>query len=195
MLTELHKNIKLFGFIAGYQKIVIREEDPINIKATEKMGKLHDLLKENGYKGHELEIYLVRLLFMLFADDTGIFEKDILWEFVETQTKKDGSDIAIKIAQIFQVLNTPNENRQKNLDEIYNKFPYVNGKLFEENLRLAAFDNKMRKIFIESCAMDWSLISPAIFGSLFQSIMDKKERRNLGAHYNISIIKFLIIKS
>ncbi len=183
LLTELHKNIKLFGFIAGYQKIVIREEDPINIKAAEKMGKLHDLLKENGYKGHELEIYLVRLLFMLFADDTGIFEKDILWEFVETQTKKDGSDIAIKIAQIFQVLNTPNENRQKNLDEIYNKFPYVNGKLFEENLRLAAFDNKMRKIFIESCAMDWSLISPAIFGSLFQSIMDKKERRNLGAHY------------
>ncbi len=89
LLTELHKNIKLFGFIAGYQKIVIREEDPINIKAAEKMGKLHDLLKENGYKGHELEIYLVRLLFMLFADDTGIFEKDILWEFVETQTKKD----------------------------------------------------------------------------------------------------------
>ena len=183
LLSELHKNIKLFGFIAGYQKIVIREEDPINIKAAEKMGKLHDLLKEIGYEGHELEIYLVRLLFMLFADDTGIFEKDILWDFVENQTSEDGSDLAIKLHQLFQVLNTPKEKRLKNLDEIYSQFPYVNGKLFEENLRLAAFDSKMREIFIESCAMDWSLISPAIFGSLFQSIMDKNERRNLGAHY------------
>ncbi len=183
LLSELYKNIKLFGFIAGYQKIVIREEDPINIKAAEKMGKLHDLLKEIGYQGHELEIYLVRLLFMLFADDTGIFEKDILWDFVENHTAEDGSDLAIKLHQLFQVLNTPNEKRLKNLDEIYSQFPYVNGKLFEENLKLAAFDSKMREIFIESCAMDWSLISPAIFGSLFQSIMDKNQRRNLGAHY------------
>ncbi len=183
VLSELHKNIKLFGFIAGYQKIKIREEDPINIKAAEKMGKLHDLLKEIGYDGHELEIYLVRLLFMLFADDTGIFEKDILWDFVENQTSEDASDLAPKIAQLFQVLNTPNEKRLKNLDENYAQFPYIYGKLFDENLRLAAFDSKMRKILIESCAMDWSLISPAIFGSLFQSIMDKKERRNLGAHY------------
>ncbi len=183
LLSELHKNIKLFGFIAGYQKIVIREEDPINIKAAEKMGKLHDLLKEIGYEGHELEIYLVRLLFMLFADDTGIFEKDILWDFIENQTNEDGSDLAIKLHQIFQVLNTPNEKRLKNLDEVYAQFPYINGKLFEENLRLAAFDSKMREILIESCAMDWSLISPAIFGSLFQSIMDKNERRNLGVHY------------
>jgi len=183
LLSELHKNIKLFGFIAGYQKIVIREEDPINIKAAEKMGKLHDLLKENGYEGHELEVYLVRLLFMLFADDTGIFEKDTFWHFVENQTSEDGSDLAQKIAQLFQVLDTPNEKRQINLDEIYTQFPYINGKLFEENLRLAAFDSKMREILLESCAMNWSLISPAIFGSLFQSIMDKNERRNLGAHY------------
>ncbi|MCD4793878.1 MAG: hypothetical protein K8R54_11625 [Bacteroidales bacterium] len=183
LLKELHENIKLFGFIAGYQKIVIREEDPINVKAAEKMGKLHDLLKENGYKGHELEIYLVRLLFMLFADDTGIFEKDILWHFIENYTNEDGSDISEKLARLFQVLNTPTEKRQKNLDEIYNQFPYINGKLFEENLLIASFNSKMRQILLESCAMDWSLISPAIFGSLFQSIMDKDARRNLGAHY------------
>ena len=183
LLSELHKNIKLFGFIAGYQKQVIREEDPINIKAASKMGKLHDLLKEIGYEGHELEIYLVRLLFMLFADDTGIFEKDILWDFVENQTSEDGSDLAVKLHQLFQVLNTPNEKRLTNLDENYTQFPYINGKLFEENLKLASFDSKMRKILLESCAMDWSLISPAIFGSLFQSIMDKTARRNLGAHY------------
>ena len=182
-LSEFYKNIKLFGFIAGYQKVVIREEDPINIKAAQKMDKLHDLLKINGYEGHQLEIYLIRLLFMLFADDTGIFEKDIFWDFVENHTKEDGSDLASKMAELFQVLNTPEEKRQKNLNEIYNQYPFINGNLFEENLILAAFDSKMRKILIESCAMDWSLISPAIFGSLFQSIMDKNARRNLGAHY------------
>lgn len=183
LLSELHINIKLFGFIAGYQKITIRDEDPINIRAAEKMGKLHDLLKENGYDGHELEIYLVRLLFLLFADDTGIFDKDIFWDFVENHTSEDGADLANKLAQLFQVLNKPHDKRLKNLDEIYTQFPYINGKLFEENLSIASFDSQMRNILIESCAMDWGLISPAIFGSLFQSIMDKTARRNLGAHY------------
>jgi type II restriction/modification system DNA methylase subunit YeeA len=182
-LSELHKNIKLFGFIAGYQKITIRDEDPINIKAAEKMGKLHDLLRENGYEGHELQIYLVRLLFLLFADDTGIFEKDIFWDFVENHTAEDGSDLAGKLAQLFQVLNKPQDKRLKNLDEIYKQFPYINGKLFEENLSIAAFDSQMRSILLDSCSLDWGLISPAIFGSLFQSIMDKTARRNLGAHY------------
>lgn len=182
-LSELHQNIKLFGFIAGYQKITIRDEDPINIKAAEKMGKLHDLLKENGYEGHELEIYLVRLLFILFADDTGIFEKDIFWDFVENYTSEDGSDLAAKLAQLFNVLNQPQEKRMKNLDEVYTQFPYINGKLFEENLSVASFDSQMRNILLESCGLDWGLISPAIFGSLFQSIMDKTARRNLGAHY------------
>ena len=183
LLSELHKNIKLFGFIAGYQQQIIREEDPINIKAAEKMGKLHDLLKENGYVGHELEVYLVRLLFMLFADDTGIFEKDIMWHYIENHSSKDGSDLGSKLAELFQVLNTPQKKRQKHSNELFNIFPFVNGQLFEENLRIASFDSKMRKILLESCAMDWSLISPAILGSLFQSIMDKTERRNLGAHY------------
>ena len=183
LLSELHQNIKLFGFIAGYQKIIIRDEDPINIKAAEKMGELHDLLKEIGYDGHELEVYLVRLLFMLFADDTGIFEKDIFWDFVENHTAEDGSDLANKLAQLFQVLNKSQDKRLKNLDEIYTQFPYINGKLFEENLSIAAFDSKMRSILLESCGLDWGLISPAIFGSLFQSIMDKTARRNLGAHY------------
>jgi len=182
-LKNLHQNIKLFGFIAGFNKVVIRDEDPINIKAAEKMGKLHDLLKENGYDGHELEVYLVRLLFMLFADDTGIFEKDIFWDFVENHTSEDGSDLAPKLAQLFDVLNKSQDKRLKNLDEIYAQFPYINGKLFEENLSIASFDSEMRNILLESCGLDWGLISPAIFGSLFQSIMDKTARRNLGAHY------------
>ncbi len=118
LLSELHQNIKLFGFIAGFNKVLIRAEDPINIKAAEKMGKLHDLLKENGYEGHELEVYLVRLLFLLFADDTGIFEKGIFWDFIENHTSEDGSDLANKLAQLFDILNKPQEKRMKNLDEI-----------------------------------------------------------------------------
>ena len=183
LLSELHQNIKLFGFIAGYHKITIRAEDPINIKAAEKMGKLHDLLYEDGYRGHELEVYLVRLLFMLFADDTGIFEKDIFTDFVETFTAEDGSDLGMKLGELFQVLNTPIEKRQKNRNEIFNQFPYINGNLFSEKLYFAAFNKEMRQILLDSCYLNWGLISPAIFGSLFQSIMDKTARRNLGAHY------------
>ncbi|MFN8674532.1 MAG: DNA methyltransferase [Candidatus Sericytochromatia bacterium] len=182
-LSELHKNVELFGFIAGYQKRTYRESDPVNIKAAELMGKLHDKLKEIGYVGHELEMYLVRLLFCLFADDTSIFEKDIFLEYLEIKTKEDGSDLASHIHHIFQILNTPKEKRLKNLDEHLTKFPYVNGKLFEENLSIASFDTEMRKILIDACYLDWGQISPAIFGSLFQSVMKPEERRNLGAHY------------
>jgi type I restriction-modification system DNA methylase subunit len=180
---DFHKHIKLFGFIAGYQKRTYKEQDPVNIQAAELMGKLHDQLRESGYEGHPLEIYLVRLLFCLFADDTGIFEKDTFKEFVEIKTKEDGSDLGAVLAQYFQVLNTPNEKRLKTLDEHLNQFTYINGKLFEEHLPIAAFNSGMREILMECNALDWGKISPAIFGSLFQSVMNPQERRNLGAHY------------
>ena len=182
-LKDFYKNVKLFGFIAGYQKRVFKEEDPVNIQAAELMGEFHDQLKAFGYDGHRLEVYLVRLLFVLFADDTGIFEKDVFKEFLEQKTKEDGSDLGALIAQFFQVLNTPLEKRLKNLDDDLNQFPYINGKLFDEPLPIAAFNSKMRKILIEASALDWGKISPAIFGSLFQSVMNPEERRNLGAHY------------
>jgi hypothetical protein len=182
-ISDFHDNIKLFGFIAGYQKRSFKEEDPVNIKAAELMGKLHDQLKDSGYAGHPLEVYLVRLLFSLFADDTGIFEKDTFKEFIELKTREDGSDLGAALAQFFQVLNTPREKRQKNLDEHLNQFPYVNGKLFEEPLPIAAFESKLRAILLRCCGLDWGKISPAIFGSLFQSVMNPQERRNLGAHY------------
>ena len=147
------------------------------------MGKLHDQLKESGYEGHPLEVFLVRLLFCLFADDTGIFEKDTFKEFIEVKTNEDGSDLGAWLAQYFQVLNTPTENRLKNLDEHLVAFPYVNGKLFEEALPIAAFNSRMREILLECSSLDWGKISPAIFGSMFQSVMNPEERRNLGAHY------------
>lgn len=182
-LSELVKNVHLFGFISGYQKKVYKEQDPANIKAAELMGKLHDRLEEIGYEGHPLEVYLVRILFCLFAEDTTIFNKQQFQDFIEQRTSEDGSDLAAKLQELFQVLNTPNEKRFKNLDEQLAEFPYVNGKLFEETLPTASFDSKMRQALLECCYIDWSKISPAIFGSMFQSVMNPKERRNLGAHY------------
>ncbi len=182
-LNEFVNHVELFGFIAGYQKKVYREEDPVNVKAAELMGKLHDRLQEIGYEGHPLEVYLVRLLFCLFAEDTSIFEKQQFQDFIEERTNEDGSDLASRIQEVFQVLNTPLDKRFKNLDEQLNAFPFVGGKLFQEILPVAHFDTKMRQTLLECCYLDWSKISPAIFGSMFQSVMDPKERRNLGAHY------------
>ncbi len=182
-LKDFVNHVHLFGFMAGYEKRVYKDEDPVNIKAAELMGELHDRLKEIGYSGHDLEVYLVRLLFCLFADDTSIFDKGIFWEYVDRHTKEDGSDLAMHIASIFHVLNTPKEKRLKNLDESLMQFPYVNGKLFEETVQPAAFDREMREIFLKACAFDWGKISPAIFGSMFQAVMNQTERRNLGAHY------------
>ncbi|MBP6398373.1 MAG: class I SAM-dependent DNA methyltransferase [Saprospiraceae bacterium] len=182
-LPELYKNVGLFGYLIGVSKKVYKEQDPANIKAAELMGKLHDRLEEIGYEGHPLEVYLVRLLFCLFAEDTSIFEKQQFQDFLEQRTNEDGSDLAAKLQELFQVLNTDKDKRFKNLDEQLNDFPYVNGKLFEESLPTASFDSKMRKALLDCCYIDWSKISPAIFGSMFQSVMNPKERRNLGAHY------------
>jgi hypothetical protein len=182
-LKDLVKNVKHFSFLMGYNKKVYKEQDPANIKAAELMGKLHDRLEEIGYTGHALEVYLVRILFCLFAEDTNIFEKQELQEYIEQRTNIDGSDLAAKLQELFQVLNTPREKRFKNLDEQLAYFPYINGKLFEEMLPTASFDSKMREALLECCYFDWSRISPAIFGSMFQSVMNPKERRNLGAHY------------
>jgi hypothetical protein len=182
-IDELVLNVQSFGYLLGYQKKTYKEQDPANIKAAELMGKLHDRLEEIGYDGHPLEVYLVRILFCLFAEDTTIFNKQQFQDYIEYRTAEDGSDLASKIQELFQVLNTPVDKRFKNLDEQLNEFPYVNGKLFEEILPMASFDSKMRQALLNCCYIDWSKISPAIFGSMFQSVMNPKERRNLGAHY------------
>lgn len=184
VLKELHKKTGLFGFISGYTVQRIEEQDPVNIKAAEKMGRLHDQLKAGGYKGHDLEVLLVRLLFCLFAEDTTIFnQKDEFRIWIENCTREDGSDFGSQLSLLFQVLNTPEEKRQKELDERFGSFPHVNGKLFAETLPIASFNAKMREALLDCCALDWGRISPAIFGALFQSVMDEKARRALGAHY------------
>lgn len=182
-LKDFYKHIRLFGFVAGYQAHAIKPEDPANIKAAELMGKLHDQLKAVGYDGHPLELYLVRLLFCVFADDTSIFERNQFQEYIEAKTAEDGHDIGHHLSGLFHTLNTAPERRLKTLDEHLAAFPYVNGRLFEETLPPAAFDAKMRNALLQCSVLDWSRISPAIFGSLFQSVMVEDARRSLGAHY------------
>jgi hypothetical protein len=182
-LAELHKHVRLFGFIAGYQTQVIQPQNPINIKAAEAMGRLHDQLKAVGYGGRPLEIALVRLLFCLFAEDTGIFERRQFQSWIEEHTREDGSDLGALLSSLFHVLNTPGHDRLTNLEADLSAFPYINGQLFGAPLPPTAFDRPMRDALLDLCALDWSRISPAIFGSLFQSIMDSEARRNLGAHY------------
>lgn len=183
-LAELPKHVEKFGFITGVERRQFKDQDPVNIKASELVGKLHDALEEAGYTGHDLEQFLVRTVFCLFADDTGIFEpRDIFLDLLETRTREDGSDLGGWLAQLFQVLNTSEKKRPKNLDTDLARFPYVNGALFADPLLIPSFDGEMRSRLLDACRFDWSGISPAIFGSLFQSVMDKNERRSQGAHY------------
>ncbi len=147
------------------------------------MGNLHDALEAGGYAGHELERMLVRILFCLFAEDTGIFEPDAFRLYLEDHTKPDGTDVGPQLAQLFQVLNTPKERRQKNLREELAALPYVNGDLYAESLSFAAFDRDMRNAPLACTKFNWSRISPAVFGALFQAVMEPRERRQIGAHY------------
>jgi hypothetical protein len=184
-LTQLLEHIELFGDLAGYKDIdPFKRWDPVNIEAAVKMGELHNRLKDIGYSGHQLELYLVRLMFCLFADDTGIFEPPNLFnKYILERTNEDGSDLALHIQKIFETLNKSKDKRLKTIDEQLNLFPWVNGQLFEEQLEIADFDRPMRDTLIECCALDWSKISPAIFGAMFQSVMNDEERHDIGAHY------------
>jgi len=182
-LADFHKNIHAFAFIPGYKQHRFEEQDPINIRAVEIMGHLHDALEAGGYSGHRLERFLVRILFCLFSEDTGIFEPESFKLYLLNRTAPDGSDLGLHLPRLFDVLNTPPDKRQKNLDEILAAFPYVDGELFAENLGFADFNSDMRNALLACTHFDWSRISPAIFGSLFQSVMDPKERRQIGGHY------------
>ena len=183
-LADLSQHVEKFGFILGRKPRDFSVQDDVNIAASILVGELYDDLKASGYPVHELESYLVRLVFCLFADDTGVFEpRDLLYEFLINRTRVDGSDTGPLLHHIFEVLNTPVEQRQKKLDEEIASFPYVDGHLFESSLTVASFDSVTREKLLDACEFNWSEISPAIFGSLFQSVMDPDKRRAIGAHY------------
>ena len=183
-LDQLPDHVEKFSFILGVASRTFRDQDPANIEAAELVGKLHDSLRDTGYPRHDLERFLVRIAFCLFADDTGVFEpRDILLDFLETRTREDGTDLGPLLMQLFQVLNTPEGQRITTLDEDLARFPYVDGELFADTLWIPAFNAEMRAQLLAACRFNWSSISPAIFGSLFQSVMDSAQRRAQGAHY------------
>lgn len=183
-LPQLHKHVEEFGFMLGVQRRNYGNQAAVNIKAAELLGTIHDALEEKNYRGIDLERLMVRLLFCMFADDTGIFEnKDDFLYLIEERTDENGGNVGRVLNELFEVLDTAPDQRVTGMDPEFAKFPYVNGQLFTGALRTAVFDAQMRDDLIAAAKFDWGKVSPAIFGSLFQSVMDSDERRRKGAHY------------
>lgn len=191
-LKDLVKNLPLFDFMNGGDIDEITEYD-LNEKAALLLGKLHDALEDSGFVGHQLQVFMVRILFCLFAEDTGVFNHNQFVKYLQNFTDESGLDTEMHLAKLFQILDKPNSERNTNLSDELNDFPYVNGDLFKERIEMPSFSSSMREQLLQCCYFNWHNISPAIFGSLFQSIMDKDSRRNLGAHYTseINILKLI----
>lgn len=181
--ADFAREFERFTHIVGYRRLDPTIEVEANVKASELMGRLYDTAKSAGYQDHHANVLLTRLLFLMFGDDTAMWQRGIFYELVQNYTSNDAADLGGQLALLFQVLNTPEKDRSPNLDELLAKFPYVNGGLFSENLPIAAFNKSMRQELITSMRFDWSRISPAVFGSLFQSVKSKDLRRELGEHY------------
>lgn len=191
-LADLSKHAGWFRFLVEKDASPqIVEESPINRKAAYAVSKLHEALLQANFRGRDLEVFLTRLLFCLFADDTGIFGQDGLFRrYVET-TRPDGRDTGQSLASLFDVLDTSDSDRSSNLDERLAAFAYINGSLFSERTRIPSFDADMRTLLVKCAELDWSGISPAIFGAMFQGVLEvhtpdetrQASRRELGAHY------------
>ena len=181
-LNELTDNLQLFKFIYEDEDKNKHEiQDELNIHASELMGDLYDELKNDGYVGYDLELFLIRLLFCVYAEDTGIFKPYQFTDYITNEN--DVVNVGTKIQLLFRILDQPENQRQRSLSDDLKDFPYVNGKLFETPIIPPGFNGVMYNNLKRICNFDWSTISPAIFGSLFQSIIDPELRRELGAHY------------
>lgn len=185
MLSELPDHVDDLKFLAGYGMVQVgsREQEEASIRAARVMADLYEALDGSGYSDHEASIFLIRTLFCLYGDDAGLWERDLFAEFLDARTREDGSDLGAQLAVLYQTLSTPVECRQSTLDELTARFPYVNGGIFEERLNIPSFSSAMREELVRACAFDWSGISPAVFGSLFQAVKSPEARRELGEHY------------
>ena len=182
ILSELVQNIGLFGFMTNRHKLI--RADPVNLHASEILGKIFDMLKASGYGTHHTEYFLTRLVFCLFADDTGIFgDHGKFQSYIKNSTHEDGSDLGRYLAYLFRVLNQDRDSRSQTMDSKTRSFPYINGALFERPIEFPDFNTKMRELLIQAGEYDWSKVSPAIFGNMFQTVMDQDARREMGAHY------------
>ena len=181
-LADLVSNIGLFGFMTDRPKLV--PADPVNLQATDILSKIFEMLKEAGYGTHDATYFLTRLVFCLFADDTGIFgDYGKFQAYIKRETKEDGTDLGRCLADLFEILNQDRESRSKFLDPKTRSFPYINGSLFEKQIKFPYFNTEMRALLIQAGDYDWKRVSPAIFGNMFQTVMDQDARHEVGAHY------------
>ncbi|QVY66876.1 DNA methyltransferase [Polaribacter sp. Q13] len=186
-LKDLPKNYDFFLPWAGMEKAQHQEENLADVKAAVKMARLFDEIKKDNPDNspafiHELNVFLSRLLFCFFAEDTNIFTDSQFTNSIESHTQTDGSDLDSFLENLFKVLDIPNHQRE-NLPTFLNAFPYVNGSLFSTKIKVPTFSNKSRKVLIESGRQDWSNINPDIFGSMFQAVISVDQRGSLGQHY------------
>lgn len=188
-LAELDKQYTFFLPLAGYEKAVMYSEHPADLKATEKMGQLFDLIRERNVLTkpediHALNVFLTRLLFCFYAEDTGIFGEKQLTSTLQACTRDDGSDVDQFFTDLFSVLNLKQDApERKRMPSHFQAFLYVNGGLFRDDEPVPEFGRKARRLLLDCGALDWSEINPDIFGSMFQAVIDEEQRGNLGQHY------------
>lgn len=186
---ELPRNYSFFLPLVGLEKHILHSENPADVKAAVKMGKLFDLIKVNNALSnsediHALNVFLTRLLFCLFAEDTGIFEKGQFSSAIKGCTAKDGHDVDQFLCDLFEVMNSPENSTLRQKFPVHlSDFPYVNGGLFSADEPIPELGLKGRRILLECAEEDWSAINPDIFGSMFQAVIDVEQRSRLGQHY------------
>lgn len=191
-VEDLHEHYTFFLPLAGMEKTVFQAEAEADVKAAEHMAKLYDLIRADNppktkEERHALNVFLTRLLFCYFAEDTGIFPGDAMFTGAVTQyTQADGSDLAHFLAELFLTLNTDSKARAKTPKHLRD-FPYVNGGLFNDtharHSEIPKFFTKSRQKLIELGTKSWKEINPDIFGSMFQGVVDDEKRAELGMHY------------
>lgn len=185
-LNRLYCDFAFFYPLCGVERFTNIDESPADVKAAEKLAKLHDELRAyNEFSSrselHDLNIFIARLLFCFFAEDTGIFEDNLFTGSVVRYTKEDGSDLADYLDAAFNVMDM----RLRNEDtlKIISQFPYVNGGLFAKHIQIPKMGFRSRKIIIECGELDWKNINPDIFGSMIQAVVDPNVRATQGMHY------------
>ena len=187
-LSKMHSDFGFFYPLMNVERVHNVEESPADVKAAEKLAKLHDEIRAyNEYNSdddlHDLNIFITRLLFCFFAEDTGIFEENLFTDFIRRFTKEDGSDLSELIGAAFRVMNVDKKDRSEDLPHEINAFPYVNGGLFATDIPIPKMGRKARKIVIESGELDWKDINPDIFGSMIQAVVNPDVRAKEGMHY------------
>ena len=186
-ILEIPRHFDFFLPLAGMEKAQHQFENPADVKAAERMGKLYDEIKKDNSTDteeevHNLNVFLTRLLFCFFAEDTNIFEKSQFTHSLINHTQENGNDLNAHFERLFQVMNTPDNNRG-NIPEFLNSFPYVNGGLFRNQYNIPELSRKSRALIIESGELNWSAINPDIFGSMIQAVISPEHRGGLGMHY------------